>query len=131
MPRHCLTVDLKDDPRLIAEYKKYHQRVWPEVLQSLRDSGILDAEIYVQGNRLFMVLETVDGFSFEKKLQMDAANPKVCEWEELMWNYQRALPGSKPGQKWHEMECVFRLNRMEHSMAPTESLPDAEAAGDT
>jgi L-rhamnose mutarotase len=109
MPRHCLTVDLKDDPKLIAEYCDYHQRVWPEVLQSLRDSGITEAEIYLQGNRLFMILETVDGFSFAEKLKADAANPKVCEWEELMWKYQQALPGSKPGQKWHAMECVFRF----------------------
>jgi L-rhamnose mutarotase len=110
VPRHCLTVALKNDPKLIEEYKEYHRRVWPEVLQSLRDSGIVDAEIYLHGSRLFMILETVDGFSFEEKLKMDAANPKVVEWEELMWKYQDPLPGSKPGQKWHAMECVFRLN---------------------
>lgn len=111
MPRHCLTVALKDDPKLIEEYKEYHRHVWPEVLQSLQDSGIVDAEIYLHGARLFMILETVDGFSFAEKLKMDAANPKVCEWEELMWKYQEALPGSKPGQKWHEMGRVFKLNQ--------------------
>ncbi|HUA85183.1 MAG TPA: L-rhamnose mutarotase [Bryobacteraceae bacterium] len=110
MARHCLTVDLKNDPKLIAEYCEYHRHVWPEVLQSLREAGIIDAEIYLHGNRLFMILETVEGFSFEEKLKKDAANPKVGEWEELMWKYQQALAGSKPGQKWHPMECVFQLN---------------------
>jgi len=110
MPRLCMMLDLKDDPKLIAEYRRYHEQVWPEVLHSLRDAGILEMEIYLGGNRLFMVLETMDGFSFEEKLKADAANPKVCEWETLMWNYQQALPGARPGEKWRPAECVFRLN---------------------
>jgi len=109
MPRVCMMLDLKDDLELIAEYKRYHQRVWPEVLQSLRDAGILDMEIYLGGNRLFMILETVEGFSFAEKLKMDAANPKVREWEELMWKYQQALPGTRPGEKWLPTEIVFKL----------------------
>ena len=109
MPRHCLTLDLKDDPRLIAEYCEHHRQVWPEVLMSLKDAGILEAEIYIFDTRLFLILETVEGFSFEEKIKADAANPRVREWEELMWKYQKALPGSKPGEKWRKMECVFRL----------------------
>jgi L-rhamnose mutarotase len=109
MPRCCLTLDLKDDPKVIAEYRRHHEEVWPEVLHSLRDAGILDMEIYLFGNRLFMILDTVDGFTFEAKLKADAANPKVCEWETLMAKYQQALPGSKPGEKWRMMELVFKL----------------------
>lgn len=110
MSRVCMMLDLKDDPELIAEYRRYHERVWPEVLQSLRDAGIREMEIYLGGNRLFMILDTVEGFSFAEKLKADAANPKVCEWEELMWKYQQALPGAKPGEKWMATECVFRLD---------------------
>lgn len=109
MARVCMMLDLKNDPELIAEYRRYHQRVWPEVLQSLRDAGIREMEIYLGGNRLFMILDTVEGFSFEEKLKADAANSKVCEWEELMWKYQQALPGARPGEKWQPTECVFRL----------------------
>jgi L-rhamnose mutarotase len=109
MPRCCLTLDLKDDPKVIAEYRRYHEKVWPEVLRSLRDAGILDMEIFLFANRLFMILDTVDGFSFEAKLKADAENPKVCEWEALMAKYQQALPGSKPGEKWRMMELVFKL----------------------
>ena len=109
MKRHCLALDLKEDPALIAEYEEHHRRVWPEVLESIRASGIASMEIWRTDNRLFMVMETDDAFSFEKKSEADAADPKVREWEELMWRYQQALPGAKPGEKWKLMERVFRL----------------------
>ncbi len=109
MKRICQVVDLKDDPALIKEYEEYHQRVWPEVLESLRAAGILRMEIYRWQTRLFMVAETTDDFTLERKKQMDDANPKVQEWEELMWNYQEALPTAKPGEKWQPMHKVFEL----------------------
>lgn len=109
MKRHCLALDLKDDSKLIKEYEEYHQKVWPEILKSLTDSGIIDMEIYRVGNRMFMIMETDESFSFEKKAKMDAANIKVQEWEDLMWNYQQALPLAKPGEKWLLMERVFKL----------------------
>lgn len=109
MKRYCLALDLKDDPKLIKEYEEYHQKVWPEVLKSLTDAGIVDMEIYRVGNRMFMVMETDDSFSFEKKAKMDASNMKVQEWEVLMWDYQQALPLAKPGEKWMLMERVFKL----------------------
>ena len=110
MPRVCLMLDLKNDPDLIAEYCRYHESVWPEVTQSLREAGILEMEIYLGGNRLFMVLDTVEGFSFEEKLKADAKNPKVCEWETLMAKFQQPLPHSKPGEKWQAMDVVFKLS---------------------
>lgn len=105
--RHCLAVDLKDDPALIAEYEAYHQRVWPEILKSIKDSGIESMEIYRLANRLFMIMEVNASFSFEKKSKADAGNPKVQEWEQLMWKYQQALPFAKPGEKWMLMEKIF------------------------
>lgn len=110
MNRYCLALDLKDDPALIAEYEAYHGAVWPEILASIRDSGILNMEIYRWGNRLFMIMETSDDFSFERKSAMDKANEKVNEWEELMWKYQQALPGAAPGEKWILMDKIFDLN---------------------
>ncbi len=109
MKRYCLALDLIDDPILIAEYDAYHQNVWPEVLASLKASGIVYMEIYRAGNRLFLILTAKEGFSLEKKAAMDAANPKVQEWENLMWKYQKALPVVKPGEKWTLMERVFKL----------------------
>ena len=107
--RYCLTLDLKDDPKLVAEYKRYHEKIWPEITASLKSSGIQDAEIYLLGTRLFMILEVRDEFSFEAKAKADRENPKVREWEELMWKYQRGLPQGKPGEKWVLMERIFKL----------------------
>jgi L-rhamnose mutarotase len=109
MKRYCLTVDLKNDEGLIREYEDWHRKVWPEILQSIKGSGIEEMEIYRQGNRLFMIMETADDFSFEKKSAMDAGNTKVQEWETLMWKYQQAIPGAKPGEKWVLMEKIFSL----------------------
>ena len=107
--RFCLTLDLKNDPALIAEYKRYHQKIWPEITQSIKDSGIEDMEIYLQGTRMFMIMEVNEGFSFEAKSQADLHNPKVQEWEKLMWKFQQSLPEAKPGEKWLLMERIFKL----------------------
>ena len=107
--RYCLTLDLKDDPKLVAEYKRYHEKIWPEITRSIKDSGIEDMEIYLLGTRMFMIMEVNDSFSFEAKAAADAVNPKVREWEALMWKYQQALPLAKPGEKWLLMERVFKL----------------------
>jgi len=107
--RFCLTLDLKDDPRLIVEYTRYHEQIWPEIAESIRDSGIRDMEIYLLGTRMFMVMEVDETFSFEAKAEADRRNPKVQEWENLMWKFQQALPQAKPGEKWMLMERIFKL----------------------
>lgn len=107
--RYCLTLDLKDDPSLIAEYKRYHEHIWTEIAASLKTSGVQDAEIYLRGTRLFMILEVDDRFSFAAKAKSDSQNPKVCEWEELMWKFQKPLADAKPGEKWLLMERIFKL----------------------
>jgi L-rhamnose mutarotase len=109
--RYCLTLDLKDDPALIAEYKRYHRRVWPEITQSIKDAGVEDLEIYSLGTRMFMILEVSDSFSFEAKSRADRENPRVREWETLMWKFQQPLPQAKPGEKWLLMEKIFELEK--------------------
>jgi len=109
MKKHCLALDLIDDDALIAKYEEYHVNVWPEVLDSLANSGINHMEIYRVGNRLFMIIEVEDGFSFDRKAKLDAGNEKVQEWEVLMWNYQQALPFAKPGEKWLPMDKIFEF----------------------
>ena len=110
MKRYCLALDLKNDPQLIEEYKLHHRKVWPEILASIKNAGIHDLEIYLTGNRLFMIMETDDLYSPAKKSEMDSKNSKVQEWETLMWRYQQALPLSKPNEKWRPMELIFSLN---------------------
>lgn len=109
MKRYCFTLDLIEDDELIAAYKQYHEAIWPEIVESIKSSGISDMEIYLSGTRLFMIMETNDTFSFENKTKADLENPKVQEWETLMWNYQKALPNAKPGEKWRLMDQIFKL----------------------
>lgn len=104
-----MALDLKDKPALIAEYEQRHQAIWPEIRQSILDAGITVMDIYRFGNRLFMIMETEDAFSFEKKAANDNANSTVQEWEQLMWKYQQEIPGAKPGEKWVLMEKMFSL----------------------
>jgi len=107
--RYCLTLDLEDDPALIAEYRRHHQKIWPEITSSIKDSGIVDMEIYLLGTRMFMVMEVDARFSFDAKTKSDHGNSKVREWEELMWKFQKPLPAAKPGEKWLLMERIFKL----------------------
>ena len=107
--RYCLTLQLKEDPDLIREYEEYHRKVWPEVLDSLTDSGILHMEIYRYGTTLTMIIEVSEDFSFDKKREADLLNPKVQEWEELMWRYQQPFPEAREGEKWMLMDKIFEL----------------------
>lgn len=109
--RYCFSCDLKDDPKLIEEYKTYHKAdtIWPEITKSIKDAGIVDMQIYVTGNRMFMIMEVDETFSFERKAEMDANNPKVQEWEALMWNYQQGLPWANKGEKWIALDSIFKL----------------------
>ena len=109
MKRYCFALDLKDDQGLIAEYEEWHKKVWPEIITSIREAGIESMEIYRIRNRLFMIMEVNSSFSFDKKSAMDASNPRVQEWEELMWKYQRQLPGSGASEKWILMDRIFEL----------------------
>lgn len=109
MQKFCLALDLKDDPALIAAYEDYHKNVWPEIMESIRNSGIEILDIYRTGNRLFMIIEANDEFSFDKKNEMDTANSKVQEWEQLMNTFQQFLPWSRDGEKWVLMHKIFSL----------------------
>jgi L-rhamnose mutarotase len=111
MKKYCLALDLIDDAKLIAEYENWHKRenAWPEIMKSITDSGICNMEIYRTGNRLFMIMETDDSFSFERKTVADLANDRVQAWEKLMWKYQQPLPWAKDGEKWILMDKIFEL----------------------
>ena len=110
MQRLCLTLDLRPDPSLISEYIRLHQQVWPEVQASIRNAGVLDMQIYRHGNHLFMIMDTDDDFTLERKAAMDAANPKVIEWETWMGKFQQVSEAEDPTKRWQVTEKVFQLN---------------------
>src|SRR4051812_16827960 len=111
MKRYMLALDLKNDPALISEYEHWHREEngWPEIKKSILEAGIANMEIYRTGNRLFMIMETDDNFSFERKSAMDAENLKVQQWEQLMWKFQQPLPWAREGEKWVIMDKIFQF----------------------
>jgi len=109
MQTKYFALDLQDDPALIEEYENYHRNVWPEIRKSIVDAGITDMEIFRTGNRLFMRMEISDSFDAAAKQKADAENPKVQEWEKLMWKFQKPLPWARAGEKWVELKTVFEL----------------------
>lgn len=106
-------LDLRPDPVLIAEYIRLHREVWPEIQASIRNAGVLDMQIYHADNRLFMIMDTEDDFSLERKAKMDAANPRVLEWETLMGRFQQVDTGADPTTRWIELTKVFQLTHAE------------------
>lgn len=110
MNEFALTLNLKNDQRLIEEYKAHHREVWPEVLNALKKVGILEMKIFLLQNRLFMYMITGDDFKMDENMKVYLEDhPKIKEWEELMDQYQERLPKSKNNEKWLTMEKIFQL----------------------
>lgn len=110
MKRYCQTLTLKDDPELIRKYREVHSSVWPEIKAGIREVGILDMQIYLKGNRLFMIMDTVDSFDWEKDNARLATLPRQKEWEEYVAEFQNAADPHAPShEKWQLMEKVFQL----------------------
>ncbi|MEQ5843070.1 L-rhamnose mutarotase [Paraburkholderia acidicola] len=109
MLRHCLTLDLRDDPASIAAYDRYHRAVWPEVLDHLRLSGIHDMTIWRRGNRLTMLIETAPSFDLAQLVVTASSHPRVKEWEQLMATFQQPLADAQGAGLWQPMDEVFNL----------------------
>ena len=109
--RYVQTMDLKDDPELIAEYKRRHQRenAWPEILAGIREVGILDMDIHILGTRLVMIVETALDFDWDTAMARLATLPRQQEWEEYMATFQDCRPDATSDEKWRMMERIFHL----------------------
>lgn len=108
--RHCLMLDLREAPALIAQYEDWHRRVPPEVLAHLRRHGVTAMQIYRLGTRLCMVMDTDDSrFDAEALAAAEASDPNLVAWERLMWRFQAPTPWTQEGRKWSAATCVFDL----------------------
>ena len=109
--RYCRTMDLKNDPELIAEYVKRHSQAeaWPEIRAGIREVGILEMEIYILGNRLFMIVETPLDFDWDSAMERLATRPRQQEWEDFMAIFQDCQEGDTANEKWKMMERMFYL----------------------
>ena len=109
MKRYCFALDLQDDPALIEEYERLHTNISPDIHDSITRTGITRMDIFRAGNRMFMIMDTVDLFSLDDKARSDAEDPEVQKWEEQTWKYQKPLPFARPGEKWVLMKKIFEL----------------------
>ena len=109
MKRYCQTLELRDDREMIEKYVEAHAHVWPEIQEGIRSVGILDMQIYILGNRLFMICDTVDDFDWEKDNARLAALPRQAEWEAYVAQFQGCDPNAPSTAKWQLMERIFKL----------------------
>lgn len=113
--RYCLTLQLKDDAKLIEEYEKLHQpdNVWKEITKGIKKVGVIDSEIYRSGTQLFMILTVPEDFDFDKQMGKLAGLPRQAEWEEFMSKFQASDPDASSAEKWTKMKRVFKLSSTE------------------
>ena len=109
MKRYCQTLELRNEPELIDKYVEAHAHVWSEVQRGIREVGILDMQIYRLGTRLFMIMDTVDDFDFEKDNARLATLPRQAEWEAYVAQFQGCDPDAASTEKWQLMERIFKL----------------------
>lgn len=109
--RYCQTLDLKDDPALIEKYRRYHSQeyAWPEIRAGIREVGILEMEIFIHDNHLFMIVEVPEDFDWDKSMERLATLPRQQEWEEFVAPFQMCNPKDTSDGKWHLMERIFHL----------------------
>ena len=107
MKRFCQTLELINDNNLISKYIDAHKHVWPEIIEGQREVGILDMQIYRKGCHLFMIMDTVDDFDFEKEMARLATLPRQAEWEAYVSQFQGCSPDAPSAQKWQLMQRIF------------------------
>lgn len=109
--RYCQTMDLRDNPELIAEYRRRHSRenAWAEILDGIRQVGILEMEIYILGTRLFMIVETPLDFDWDTAMARLATLPRQQEWEDYMAMFQKCAEGATSDEEWQMMDRMFYL----------------------
>ncbi|MBQ7571725.1 MAG: L-rhamnose mutarotase [Bacteroidaceae bacterium] len=109
--RYVQTMDLKDDPALIAEYRRRHSREdsWPEIREGIREVGILEMELYILGTRLVMIVDTPLDFDWSAAMARLATLPRQQEWEDYMAMFQQCAEGATSDEKWQMMDRMFYL----------------------
>lgn len=113
--RYCKTIQLENDPALIEAYKKVHQpeKTWPEISKGMKELGILDMEIYIHENRLFMIMDTVADFDHDEAMKALAEKPRQAEWEAYVSQFQRTSSGATAGEKWVLMERIYEMDQQQ------------------
>jgi L-rhamnose mutarotase len=111
--RYCKSIELKDDPNLIEEYRRLHAMgaSWPEITAGMKEVGILDMEIYICGTRLFMIMDTKADFNHQQAMAKLATLPRQAEWESTVSKYQQTSSDASAGEKWRTLERIFKMDQ--------------------
>lgn len=111
--RFCKTLSLKEDDRLIEEYKKVHApgAAWPEITAGMREVGIMDMEIYIHGTTLFMIMDTVPDFDHDSAMAELSKKPRQGEWEAYVSKFQQTSSQATADEKWQLMERIYKLDK--------------------
>jgi L-rhamnose mutarotase len=119
--RYCKTLLLEEDDQLIEAYKKTHAigAAWPEIIQGMKEVGIIDMEIYIHGNRLFMIMDTVADFDHDKAMAELAKKPRQAEWEAYVSRFQKTSAEASADEKWQLMDRIFEIDQ-ENEYQPIE-----------
>ena len=107
MKRYCQCLTLVDDEQMISKYVEAHAHVWPEIIEGQRQVGILDMQIYRHGRSLFMIMDTVDDFDFNRDMAKLATLPRQAEWEAYVSQFQGAKADARSDEKGQLMERIF------------------------
>ena len=109
--RYVQTMDLKDEPALIARYRRAHseEESWPEIREGIRQVGILEMEVYLIGHRLVMVVDTPIDFNWDAAMARLATLPRQAEWEAFVAQFQKCDASATSDEKWQMMERIFHL----------------------
>jgi len=95
----------------VAEYKRLHAAVWPEVLAMISACNIRNYSIFLREpeNILFGYWE-YHGTDFAADMAKMAADPKTQEWWDVCIPCQVPLETRKEGEWWAMMEEVFHTD---------------------
>ena len=109
--RFVQTLTLRSDEEARREYIKWHSREynWKEVRDGIRKVGILEMAVYIQGNRLVMIVETPLDFNWDEAMTRLATLPRQTEWEAFVSQFQGCSPDATSDEKWQMMERMFFL----------------------
>lgn len=107
MKRYCQTLTIKSDPDSVSKYIEVHRHVWREIIEGQHQVGIISMEIYALGNKLFMIVDTIDEFDWERDMERLSKLPRQAEWEAYVSQFQGCDANATSAQKWQLMDKIF------------------------
>ena len=113
MNRFCQTLQLVANPEMVERYLEAHRHVWPEIIAGQREVGILSMQIFRHDRQLFMIMDTVDDFDFQRDMQRLSKLPRQAEWEAYVAKFQGCQASATSAEKWQLMEKIFDSQKNE------------------